>query len=134
MTNTPVIWGSGDGGWAAESFGYWHARALVTCPGGSGTPAATSWRRSSSQRRNPAILAALRGVLRDCWRLNYTSAEDYQRAVDLGPVRGSRLSRGQALSTGDVLRAGTRQCLASRAAMAEVCYRRYRRIVPRSWS
>src|SRR5216683_548177 len=47
-------------------------------------------------------LAALRGVLKECWRLGYVSAEDFQRASDLEPVRGSRLPRGRALQLGEV--------------------------------
>jgi site-specific recombinase XerD len=47
-------------------------------------------------------LSALRGVLKECWRLGYTSADDYRQAVDLEPIRGSRLPRGHALSRGDV--------------------------------
>src|SRR5947209_16800007 len=47
-------------------------------------------------------LAALRGVLRECWRLGYVSVEDYQRAADLPAIRGSRLPRGRALQTGEL--------------------------------
>jgi site-specific recombinase XerD len=47
-------------------------------------------------------LAALRGVLKECWRLGYVTAEDFQRAADLEPVRGSRLPRGRALQPGEV--------------------------------
>src|SRR5438128_10518735 len=47
-------------------------------------------------------LAALRGVLKECWRLGYVSAEDFQRSADLEPVRGSRLPRGRALQPGEV--------------------------------
>jgi site-specific recombinase XerD len=47
-------------------------------------------------------LAALRGVLKECWRLGYVTAEDFQRAADLEPVRGSRLPRGRALQPGEI--------------------------------
>src|ERR1700692_1426974 len=47
-------------------------------------------------------LAAVRGVLKECWRVGYVSAEDFQRAADLEPVRGSRLPRGRALQPGEV--------------------------------
>ncbi len=47
-------------------------------------------------------LAALRGVLREAWRLGLTSAEDLARATDLEPVRGSRPLRGRALEPHEV--------------------------------
>lgn len=43
------------------------------------------------------ILAAVRGVLRECWRLGLIDGDTYQRAIDVPPVRGSRLPRGRAL-------------------------------------
>lgn len=43
------------------------------------------------------ILAALKGVLRECNRLGLMSAEDALRASDLPPVRGSRPAPGRAL-------------------------------------
>ncbi len=39
------------------------------------------------------MLSALRGVLKECFRLGYMTAEDYARARDLAPVRESSLPR-----------------------------------------
>lgn len=49
------------------------------------------------------MLAALRGVLREAWRLGLIPAEDYRRAVDLEPARGEAAPRGRALSPGELL-------------------------------
>jgi integrase len=43
-------------------------------------------------------LAAVRGVLTECWRLGYLSAEDRARALDIKRIGGSRLPRGRALA------------------------------------
>src|SRR5690606_30212983 len=49
-------------------------------------------------------LAALRGVLREAWRLGLMSAEELTRATDLEPVRGSTPLRGRALEAHEVVR------------------------------
>lgn len=48
-------------------------------------------------------IAALRGVLREAWRLELMPAEAYQRAVDLERVRGEAPLRGRAIDRGEVL-------------------------------
>src|SRR5262249_29546553 len=74
------------------------------------------------------MLSALRGVLRDCWRLKLLNCEDYQLAIEVEPVRGSRVPRGRALKHGetsklfqvcadDATPAGRRD-----AAIAALCY------------
>ncbi|WP_205407713.1 tyrosine-type recombinase/integrase [Thiohalospira halophila] len=46
-------------------------------------------------------LSAVRGVLQEAWRLGLVDSETYHRAVDLEPVRGSRATKGRALSVGE---------------------------------
>ena len=58
------------------------------------------------------ILAALRGVLKEAWRLGLMEAETYRRATDLQPVRGERVSVGREVTLGEA------------AAILEACRQR----------
>ena len=48
------------------------------------------------------MLAALRGVMREAWRLGLIDGEDYTRIADIESVRGQTLPRGRALSSGEL--------------------------------
>lgn len=48
------------------------------------------------------ILSALRGVLKEAWRLGYTTAEEYQRAVDIQNVKARFLPSGRSLAQQEV--------------------------------
>jgi len=48
------------------------------------------------------MLAALRGVLGECWRLGLMTSEDFHRAGDVPAVRGTTIPRGRALKGGEL--------------------------------
>lgn len=47
-------------------------------------------------------LSALRGVLKEAWRLGLMTAEDYQRAADLENLTETRLPTGRHVDTGEI--------------------------------
>lgn len=63
-------------------------------------------RAALAERHAPAtankMLSALRGVLKEAWRLGYLDAETYHRARDLPAIRGEALLRGRALAGGEL--------------------------------
>ncbi len=70
---------------------YQHAQAVRAKLAESYSPATTN-----------KALSALRGVLKEAWRLGLMTAEDFHRASDLEAVRGETLPRGRALGAGEL--------------------------------
>ncbi len=82
-----------------------------------GNPANVSWhtltsahtgliRAKLSEAYSPTtankMLSALRGVLKECWRLGYMDAESYQRATDFKNLKGDTLPAGRELAQGEI--------------------------------
>ncbi len=65
------------------------------------------------------LLSALRGVLKEAWRLGYLSAEDYQRAVDIQNIKAVTVPSGRELTDGEIL-ALVSTCKADIAAKGRV--------------
>ena len=58
------------------------------------------------ERYSPAstnkMLAALRGVLRESWRLGFMDAEMFHRAIDIKTVKGSTIPKGRSVGAGEM--------------------------------
>ena len=48
------------------------------------------------------MLAALRGVLREAWRLGYMEAEEFHRAADIPTIKGATIARGRAVTSDEM--------------------------------
>lgn len=98
-----------DGRADAESFPWHQLRHVHTAAIRSGL----------AERYAPATankhLAALRGVLKACWRLGLIDGEAYQRAADVPSVKGQRLPKGRSLTAGE-LRALFEACARDQSA------------------
>lgn len=73
---------------------YQHVAALRTLLAEQGAKPATVNKK----------LAAVRGVLRECWRLGLVTGEDFARVGDVKGVRATTLPAGRALSAEEVAR------------------------------
>ena len=90
---------------------------LVKLLGSTTTPEAFPWsqldyartialRQTLASRYAPATanlaLSALRSALREAWRLNQMSYENFRRVSDLAHIRGDRLSPRKSVDTGSI--------------------------------
>ena len=48
------------------------------------------------------MIAAMRGVLREAWRLGQMTAQDLQRAADIPAIKAQTLPRGRGLGSGEI--------------------------------
>lgn len=48
------------------------------------------------------MLAALRRVIQECWRLGYLDADEYRRASDVSNIKSETLPAGRSLSSGEI--------------------------------
>lgn len=89
----------------AQLLGYSDA---LTCPWSSLRYQHTAAIRAQlAERYAPAtanrMLAALRRVLQECWRLEQMTAEEYRRAADLKVIKAEQLPAGRALDLTEIV-------------------------------
>jgi integrase/recombinase XerD len=64
-------------------------------------------RSTLAARYQPAtanrMLSALRGVLKECQKLGWMPADDYQKAVDIPIIKATTLPRGRALTSSEII-------------------------------
>lgn len=53
------------------------------------------------------MLSALRGVMREAWRLGYIDSDTFQRVLDVANIRAQTLPSGRNLTTGEILSLAT---------------------------
>lgn len=79
-------------------------------------------RATLAERYAPATanrhLAALRGVLRECWRMGLMDADRYQRCADVPDVRQSKLPTGRMLAPHELAHLLEAPCARDRAMVA----------------
>jgi integrase len=67
------------------------------------TSAIRDWLAATHKARTAAsYMAYLRGVLKECWRLEWMTTDSYMRAIDLDAITGSTESKGRHVEVGEV--------------------------------
>jgi site-specific recombinase XerD len=78
---------------------YQHTKAILARLSSDNAPGTE---QPYATRTVNGMLSALRGVLKEAWRLGQMSAEDYQRAIDFKNLKVETLPAGRDLSSGEI--------------------------------
>ncbi|MEO8609544.1 MAG: site-specific integrase [Chloroflexota bacterium] len=79
---------------------YQHTKAILARLSSENAPDSD---KPYATRTVNGMLSALRGVLKEAWRLGQMSAEEYQRAVDFKNLKIETLAAGRDLSSGEIM-------------------------------